>query len=588
MNTSFKRLFGTAAVLIIAAGSLLARGEETGSTRSSQPLVIRAVAWGPDNKAVDRARQRIEKHPNVQAELRGSRYMMLSFEYIEDQPAEKNAPTPEPTRFRVVFYNYTEDVTVIAEAGFDEKEPVTVRRDMIDPWTTPEEIKAAYQVIEKDAAYIAASRKGPVEMYEPMPPISKVNGERLVNIGIRNADLSLNEIVGVSFKNNTVVRYENGIPETNRMTAGTCGVPSGGGGTGPGIAGQAVLTINEPRGTSDVPMWEMLVVRPSASSGAQFERSGIEVRDVKYKGKSVLKRGHAPVLNVKYLPGASCNAYRDWQYSEGNFQAPSAGAQDPAPGIRILAPGQKATTIVENYNDGGNFNGVAIYQEDTGNPTGPEVVLVSEMNAGWYRYIMEWRFGTDGTIRPRYGFGSITSTCVCSPRNHHVYWRLDFDVVQPQNKVFQIERGRKFRTPVTTELASFRSYQLNRGYLIQNADGNEAYQVIPGMNDGEAYFTNPNGQVETFGAGDFWLLKFQGTANSPGELDDPSSGTGCPSYPAACLAPWVNNESLDGEDVVIWYSAHQFRIDDTSLTEWRNNVLAGKHVIGPDLRPVRW
>jgi len=34
---------------------------------------------------------------------------------------------------------------------------------------------------------------------------------------------------------------------------------------------------------------------------------------------------------------------------------------------------------------------------------GQEVVLVSEMEAGWYRYVSQWRLHTDGTIRPRFG-----------------------------------------------------------------------------------------------------------------------------------------------------------------------------------------
>jgi len=64
--------------------------------------------------------------------------------------------------------------------------------------------------------------------------------------------------------------------------------------TGSGTAGQYDMTITQGPTT----LWEMTVVRPSASSGTR--KSGIEVQNVKYKGKMVLKRGHVPVLNVKY------------------------------------------------------------------------------------------------------------------------------------------------------------------------------------------------------------------------------------------------------------------------------------------------
>ena len=201
--------------------------------------------------------------------------------------------------------------------------------------------------------------------------------------------------------------------------------------------------------------------------------------------------------------------------SRGVFNAPAAGAQnvvsDPSPpipgGIRILAAGQVATTSVESRNDTGNFRGVAIYTQDVG--LGPEVVMVTEMEAGWYRYIMEWRFGADGTIRPRYGFGSIADSCVCIQRTHHVYWRFDFDVVNPNNRVYLMDRGRKYQQLIQTESAFFKRPGTNRMFMIQNASGDEAYQLVPGSNDGRV--TDDNGNLtDTFGAGDFWLMRFRG------------------------------------------------------------------------------
>lgn len=568
------------AVLFTAGTALTSNGSPAGVRKTQKPLILRAVAWGPDQRAIDAAKQRTEASSAVQEQLKGSRYRLISFEMFGASETDKGSPAPYPTRFRVLFYNYSSDVAVIAEGDFAGRDAITVRTDLFDPGVSPEELAAGYDLVKKDPRLGPMIARGEASLYEPMPPVSNVGGERLVNIGIQNLDGSFNEIVGVSFKRDALVRYEGDAPETVRVNDGSsCGIPSAGqGSTGEGVAGQMQLTVNQ-QGSSD-PLWEMLVIRPSSSSGASGERSGVEVRNVRYKGKSVLKRGHAPILNVKYLPGGNCNQFRDWQYAEGFYQASNTGAQNPAPGMRILAAGQVATTAVESRQDLGDYQGVAIYVQDVGN--GQEVVLVSEMNAGWYRYIMEWRFGSDGTIRPRYGFGSVTNSCVCSPRNHHVYWRFDFDIVQPQNKIFQMERGRKFLRPLSTEAAVFRSYQLNRGFLIQNSAGNEAYQIIPGMNDGEAFFTNPGGGVETFGHGDFWIFQFKGTADSPGELDDPSTGS------AANLNPWANGESVNDQDLVVWYSAHQYRVDDASLTSWTNNVLTGQHVVGPTLRPVRW
>jgi hypothetical protein len=317
----------------------------------------------------------------------------------------------------------------------------------------------------------------------------------------------------------------------------------------------------------------MLVIRPSASSGNSFERSGIEVRDVKYKGKSVLKRGHVPVLNVSYTDNV-CGPYRDWQYQEGFFDAPTQGATDPAPGIRILGAGQIAQTALDSGIDMGNFVGVAIYKQDVG--FGEELVMVSEMNAGWYRYIMEWRFAPDGTIRPRYGYGATNDSCVCTVHHHHTYWRFDFDIVNPNNKIFQVERGRKFLQPITNEVTRLRNYATNRSYVIQNSTGNEAYMLVPNITDGN---------TDTYGKGDLWFLKFQGTADAPGELDDPNTDT------AVNLAPWVNNESLVDQDVVVWYAAHFIHSDGLNRLEPNRinpSILSSSHVVGPDIRPIRW
>ena len=79
--------------------------------------------------------------------------------------------------------------------------------------------------------------------------------------------------------------------------------------------------------------------------------------------------------------------------------------------------------------DSGNFRGVAIYRD------GQEVVVVSELEAGYYRYVSEWRLHDDGTISPRFGFSAVENPCVCEVHHHHVYWRFDFDILSEGNNV---------------------------------------------------------------------------------------------------------------------------------------------------------
>ncbi len=544
--------------------------------RASQPFDIRAVPYGPKQADVDAVKARIQKSPGFGRELSGSKHRLLTFEFLN---ADTDKPGSAPTRFRATYYNYSSDVAVIAEGDFAGKRPIEFHNEQVDPGAGYDEISAAYKVIAQDAKLGQAYRDSKLELYEPMPPVSNLNGERLVNVGVRNLDTGENEIVGISFKNESVVVFDDNAPPTSRASGASCGIASAPqGSTGQGVPGQLSLTALE-QGNPN-PVWEMLVVRPSSSSGGSFEGSGVEIRDVRYRGKSVLKRGHLPVLNVQYTSG--CGPFRDWQYAEGFFQIPTTGVTFPngeTGGFANIAPPGIATTVVETRNDTGNFQGVAIYQENVGGVN--EMVLVSEMNAGWYRYIMEWRFGFDGRIKPRYGFGSTTNSCVCIQRNHHAYWRFDFDIVSPNNKVFIMERGRKFIRPVATESAFFRNYARNRRFLIQNASGDEAYSITPNLTDSSV--TDAFGVLtDTYGKGDFWLFRFQGTAANPGELNDPNTGS------SINIDPWLTGESLVNQDIVIWYGAHQTRKDDSSLHNSPNILSGGQHIVGPELRPVRW
>ncbi len=570
---------------LIAAVDGAEKSNETRTKKAKKqqtPMTIKVVPTGPAQQEIEEAKLRTERSEAVQNLLRGTKYRLLAFSLLENDA--KSGKSQFSNGFRTVFYDYTNDRTIVAEGSFDTKETIRVREEYYQPVPNDEEFNEAAAILQNDARFSQSLKNASVKAFRPMPPTTVLDGttERLVNVGIDAGDGSgKNEVVSVSIKRGEVIRYPESAPKTARAEAGSCGITSAGQGSTPyGIAGQSQVTMVQ----NGVTLWEMLVIRPSASSGTWA--SGIEIRDVKYKGKSVLKRGHVPVLNVQYTPNA-CGPYRDWQYAEGFFNAPEAGAQNPAPGIRVLGAGQIATTSLESGTDAGNFQGVAVYQQNVG--FGNEVVMVSEMDAGWYRYIMEWRFAEDGTIRPRYGFGATNNSCVCNTHNHHAYWRLDFDIVNPVNKVFQVERGRKFLQPIMTETNRNKNHQTRRSLLIQNSTGDEAYMLSPNLSDGT---------VDEFGRNDFWVLRYKNVLNgSPlqNEIDDgwQSVGGECTDTGGSCIniTKYVNGESVVNQDVVVWYGAHfvhdgdgEHRLDP----ERSGMVLTGSHVIGPDIRPVRW
>jgi hypothetical protein len=562
-------------VLMLISFSFAAETTTAKRSRKAQTGVdIKIVPVGRSQEDVDRATLQVTRSKVVQSELAGSQYRLLSFETVENED-KSSAKQQLPTTYNAVFYDYTRNRTLVAQGKFDEAGQITIREEFYQPTPTDEEFEEAVRILQQDSTFAPLFKSNEIKTFRPMPDISSPEGtnHRLVNIGVMGIDSSSrNEVISIDMLRKQVIRYAENAPPQSKATPEACGIPNAGQATtSRGTAGQYDMVVSQ----NGSPLWEMRIIRPSASSGTRA--SGVEVQNVKYLGKMVMKRGHAPVLNVEY-PNGACGPYRDWQYQEDSFATPASGNTDPAPGIRIVATGQVATTALETGNDTGNFRGVAVYTQNN------ETVLVTELQAGWYRYIMEWRFGNDGMIRPRFGFGATDDSCVCSVHNHHVYWRFDMDIVNPENKVFQVERGRKFIRPILTESARLRSYQLNRSWIVQNATGNEAYMLVPNQSDGVA---------DTYGRGDMWITRYKsviGGSALQNELDDgynSVSGSGT----ALNMTPFMNNESIDGQDVVLWYGTHFIHADGANLLDPNRDgslVLSGLHVVGPDLRPIRW
>ncbi|HEY0658628.1 MAG TPA: hypothetical protein VGD05_09140, partial [Pyrinomonadaceae bacterium] len=310
---------------LVAGVTCAEKNTETRAKKRQNPSTIKVKPWGPAQEQIDAAKLRAERSEAVQNLLKGTKYRLLGFSYLENE--NKSSKTQIPTRFKVVFYDYTNDRTIVAEGDFANKETFSVREEFYQPVPNDEEFNEAVAILQKDARFSESLKKQSVNTFRPMPPTTVLDGtiERLVNVGIDSRDGSgTNEVVSVSIKRGAVIRYSDKAPKTARAESGSCGIPSAGqGSTSNGVAGQSQVTFIQ----NGVTLWEMLVIRPSASSGTWA--SGIEIRDVKYKGKSVLKRGHVPVLNVEYKPSV-CGPYRDWQYSEGFLNAPEAGATNPA------------------------------------------------------------------------------------------------------------------------------------------------------------------------------------------------------------------------------------------------------------------
>jgi hypothetical protein len=526
-------------------------------------LKVHVVPWGPSPRAVRAAAAAALERPAVRAELGDAESRVLSVAAIA-LPDDAGA---EPDHVRATVYDYVNERAVIVEAPIGDPSHVRVSSTVKQPPPSHDEFAAAVAAVQADGELGAAVADGRLVAYRPMPPVivdelEDGRVERTIAVGLRPAGGTgaSHEIVGVRAATGELRRFESGAPAGAIAQQELCGLPDAGQPTAQrGDAGGAKITVT--RG-GDL-LWSLVAVRPAASVGTNG--SGIELRAVAYRGKRILRRAHVPILNVRY-DGDACGPFRDWQWQEGMIQA---NGSDPAPGFRLCtAP---AKTIFESGSDPGNFLGVAVYVE------GDEVVLVSELEAGWYRYISMWRLAADGTIKPRFMFGAVQNSCVCNVHHHHVYWRFDFDVVTGAHNVV-----REFNDPpltghtsrwhtLTHEIRRAKNPAHKRKWRVVNRVSGESYTLTPGSEDGVR---------DSFGVGDLWALRHQfGT-----QFDDGIGFTTDLDQARAHLDGFVNGESIYDTDVVLWYAAH-FTHDihaEQSAGEGHG------HIVGPDLVPGGW
>ena len=307
------------------------------------------------------------------------------------------------------------------------------------------------------------------------------------------------------------------------------------------------------------PVWEFCWLRPAQSSGSSG--SGIELRNVYYNGHLVLKRAHIPILNVEYLPGG-CGCFRDWMDGEVRFQS------DNVLGPGYSEPTEPPVTVCDTGGSGGDvgsFEGVAAEK------LADELILTSQTSAGWYRYIMKWKFHLDGTLEPFIGFAAVEDSCIAFTHKHHAYWRLDFDIDGPDNDVVTEgpnpapgpdgRSGPRFPTVGLPTEALRKTNKAGITWSIVDSTTHRGYRLVPGPETALP--------ADTFSVGDVWLLKYK--AN---EIDDGGqSGPPCAIKFNNFLTP---PEGLS-TDLVFWYRTGAYHL---------GGDLDGCHEVGPTLVPI--
>ena len=316
-------------------------------------------------------------------------------------------------------------------------------------------------------------------------------------------------------------------------------------------------------------------------------REGLVLTDVAFRGRSVMKYAGLEEIFVPYHPGQP----RPEDSRDGmgiNLQELIPG-KDCIPGTvcRMFdaegRPGGKPVVAMHEESAG------LVYMGEKGRAYGKMLVLWCASKLGNYTYLIRWRFRDDGAMMPDIGLtGALGHTREAGPASqgavvqktpvpvwtpshvHNFYYRLDFDIDGPENDVVE-EANHAQETPgrslasrdswrmITREgtavlnEGSFRSWRV-ADKTSRNAIGHRrSYELMPG-----GYGVFRGAADEEFAQADLWVVKQNPKEFPYSSVDSRPLKFALPSY--------LNNEPVDGEDVVVYYAMHVHHIPRSE--EW--------------------
>ncbi len=309
------------------------------------------------------------------------------------------------------------------------------------------------------------------------------------------------------------------------------------------------------------PVWEMCWLGPAASVGPRG--SGMELRNVHFNGRLVMRRAHAPMLFAEYKDGNGGNCYRDWKDDTSPVLADEA-VQNHL-GLSVDPP--TATTACDRSQDPTASYGTCPFQlpgysnstpkcnagfaiEDNGD----HVVLTTQYRADWYMYASRWTFWNDGRIEPSFGFGNRNGTYNTVTHWHHYYWRMEFGIDGGHNTISR--NG----VDAAAEFTDLRSLTGGPGggpktWEVRNPTTGNGYKLIPGADDYDVV-TNESGR-------NFHVIDVMGTRQHDLEYGD------SPNYSLSdCTMDeevLVNGESIADTNIALYY---RVAVRDATANSW--------------------
>ena len=335
-------------------------------------------------------------------------------------------------------------------------------------------------------------------------------------------------------------------------------------------------------------------------------RNGLVIENVSFQGRSVLKYAGLAEIFVPYNRGEP----RPEDFGGGI-----------GPRLIELFPGKDcvpAATSCLAFNAQGNTEGrrvVMMHEEATGlsyvgnlgRAYGKNLVLWCAYNLSGYHYISKWNFREDGTLTPEIGltgplqhlgkgssseYGSqVGKDKLFAPSHvHNIYYCLDFDIDGADGNVveefnFQKDKpgslsGTHRWTPIRKESARPGSAEHFRSWRVVNPKSKNAlglprsYELIP---SGNGIFRGSS--AETFAQAELWVTRYHANEYP---VEKRPLRTALPTY--------HNGESVEGQDVVVWYVLHVHHLPRTEdwpamPVEWAGFMLKPRDFL--DSSPVK-
>jgi primary-amine oxidase len=314
-------------------------------------------------------------------------------------------------------------------------------------------------------------------------------------------------------------------------------------------------------------------------------REGLVLVDVSYKDRKVLKYAGLAEIFVPYDQGQP----RPEDFGEGM----GLTLMELFPGKDCL-PGAVQCRAFDAEGKQTGRRVVMIHEESSGlsyagkggRAYGKMLVLWCMSRLGGYTYLTRWRFRDDGCLMPEIGLtgelehtrrgenssptGSFVGTNakgekVFAPSHvHNFYFCLDFDIDGADNNLVEEFNHHPDRpgspsaqdgwTPILRESARSLNGPTFRSWRVVNKESKNAfghrrsYELAPA---GNGVFRS----AESFTQADLWVTRYNPKEFPFSAADSRALRSALPTY--------VNNESVDGADVVVWYVLHHHHLPRT-------------------------